>query len=167
VVDVLVDTPWRTALVIVALAAAPGAGAKPAFSGNVCALVPGKQVTVLGASSKCTNARPSKGPGSTIYVGNWAGATANSPTVQVTIAVYSDDGMLQLADRNLKQGLPGAPKKVAGIGDAAYEAKGALSVGIHLAVGKDIAYISLNSVKTPPKSPALIEPLAKTVAAHL
>ena len=88
----------------------------------------------------------SKGPGSTIYVGNWAGLTAKSPTVQVTVALYSDTGAFQLAEQNLKQGLPGPPKKVAGIGSAAYEAKGALSVGIHFAVGKYIVFVSLNTI---------------------
>ena len=154
--------------VVAALATASAAGAAPGFNGNVCAMVPTKQVTAIaGVSSKCTNAKPSQGPGSTIYVGNWAGLTPKSPTVQVTVAVYTDTGALQLAKQNLKQGLPGPPKKVAGIGSAAYEAKGALSVGIHVAVGKYIAYISLNTIGTPPKSATVLEPLAKAVATRL
>jgi hypothetical protein len=120
-----------------------GAGAKPAFNGDVCTIVSAKQVTsISGVSAKCTAAKPSKGPGSTIYVGNWAGLTPKSPTVQVTVASYTDPG-------------------------AAYEAKGASSVGIHVAVGKYIAYLSLNGVGTPPKSPTVLEPLAKAVAARL
>ena len=95
------------------------------------------------------------------------GLTPKSPTVQVTVAVYTDSGALKLAKQNLKQGLPGPPKKVSGIGSAAYEAKGALSAGIHVAVGKYIAYISLNTIGTPPKSATVLEPLAKAVAAHL
>ena len=154
--------------VFAALATASAAGAAPSFNGNVCAMVPTKQVTAIaGVSSKCTNAKPSQGPGSTIYVGNWAGLTPKSPTVQVTVAAYTDTGALQLAKQNLKQGLPGPPKKVAGIGSAAYEAKGALSVGIHVAVGKYIAYISLNTIGTPPKSATVLEPLAKAVATRL
>ena len=54
-----------------------------------------------------------------------------------------------------------------GIGSLAYEAKGALSVGIHIAVGKYIAYLSLNTIGTPPKSATLLEPLAKAVVARL
>ena len=155
-------------LVFAGLVTASAAGAAPGFKGNVCALVSAKQVTAIpGVSSKCTNAKPSPGPGSTNYVGNWAGLTPRSPTVQVTVAVYTDTGALQLAKHNLKQGLPGPPKKVAGIGSAAYEGKGALSAGIHVSVGKYIAYISLNTIGTPPKSAAVIEPLAKAVAARL
>ncbi len=155
-------------LVVAALATASAAGAAPGFKGNVCGMVSAKQVTAIaGVSSKCTSAKPSQGPGSTIYVGNWAGLTPKSPTVQVTVAVYTDTGALQMAKQNLKQGLPGPPKKVAGIGSAAYEAKGALSVGIHVAVGKYIAYISLNTIGTPPKSATVLEPLAKAVAARL
>ena len=156
------------ALVFAALATASAAGAAPGFKGNVCAMVPARQVTAIaGVSSKCTNAKPSQGPGSRIYVGNWPGQTPKSPTVQVTVAVYTDTGALQLAKQNLKQGLPGPPKKVAGIGSAAYEAKGALSVGIHVSVGKYIVYINLNTIGTPPKSATALEPLAKAVAARL
>ena len=159
----------RAAIIVVAaLAAASAAGAKPGFNGNVCGMVSAKQVTAIaGVSSKCTNAKPSRGPGSNIYVGNWAGLTPKSPTVQVTVAVYTDTGAFQLAKQNLMQGLPGPPKKVAGIGASAYEAKGALAVGIHVTVGKYIAYISLNAIETPPKSAKVIEPLAKVVAARL
>lgn len=157
-----------TVVLCAALATASAAAAAPGFNGNVCGMVSAKQVTAIaGVSSKCTKAKPSQGPGSTIYVGNWAGLTPKSPTVQVTVAVYTDSGALQLAKQNLKQGLPGPPKKVAGIGSAAYEAKGALSVGIHVAVGKYIAYISLNTIGTPPKSATVLEPLAKAVAARL
>jgi hypothetical protein len=131
-------------------------------------MVSAKQVTAIaGVSSNCTNAKPSQGPGSTIYVGNWPGMTPKSPTVQVTVAAYTDAGALQLATHNLKQGLPGPPKKVTGIGSAAYEAKGALSAGVHVMVGKYIAYISLNTIGTPPRTAAVLEPLAKAVAARL
>jgi hypothetical protein len=156
-----------TTVLLAALVTASAAGAAPGFKGNVCGIVSAKQVTAIaGVSSKCTNAKPSQGPGSTIYVGNWAGLTPTSPTVQVTIAAYTDAGALQLAQSNLKQGLPGPPKKVAGLGGPAYEAKGALSAGIHVTVGKYIAYITL-SVRTPPKSATVLEPLAKAVAARL
>jgi hypothetical protein len=162
----------RLAIVILGtVAAAPVcvAGAAPAFNGNVCGLLTAKQATAIsGVSSKCTNAKPSQGLGSKIYIGNWSGLKPTSPTLQVTIAVYGDAGALQLATRNLKQGLPGGPpKKVSGIGEAAYEATGAMGAGIHVAVGKNIAYISLSTPGTTPKSAAVVEPVAKAVAARL
>ena len=64
-------------------------------------------------------------------------------------------------------GPPRAAEEGGRIGSAAYEGKGALSAGIHVSVGKYIAYISLNTIGTPPKSAAVIEPLAKAVAARL
>lgn len=84
--------------------------------------------------------------------------------MQVTVALYTDQGALQLATRNLKQGLPGGtPRKVAGIGSAAYEATGATSTGLHFRVGKYIAYLTLNK----PRATASLETLAKAVAARL
>lgn len=151
-----------------ALAAASVAGARSNFNGNVCRLVSAKQITAIpGVSSSCTNAKPSKAPGSTIYTGNWAGNTPRSPRVQVTVAFYTDMGVLQLAKSNLEQGLPGTPRKVAGIGSAAYEATGGLSTGIHFNVGKYVVYISVNTVGKPPRSTASLEALAKAVAARL
>ena len=156
------------ATLVAALVGAPAAGARLDFSGNVCQLVTAKQITAIpGVSSKCTNAAPSKGPGSTIYVGNWAGKTPTSPTVQVTVALYTDSGALKLAKSNLKQGLPGPPKKVAGIGSAAYEAIGGFSAGVHFNVGKYVVYLSLNTVGKPPQSTASLETLAKGIAARL
>lgn len=156
-------------LVVAALLwAASPADASPSFNGDVCALLTAKQVTsIAGVTAKCNNQPPQQAPGSKIYVGDWMGATPKSPSVQVTVAVYSDKGMLRLADHNLAQGLPGPPKKVVGIGDAAFEAKGGFAVGIHVAVGKDIAYITLSSIGKSPKSPSIIEPVAKDVAAKL
>lgn len=156
--------------VLSALATTSPAGAKPkpAFAGNVCALLSAKQVTAIsGVSTKCANAAPSQGPGSTIYIGNWAGVTPTSPTLQVTIASYSDAGLLHLAKQNLKEGLSGPPKKVTGLGAPAYEAKGGLAVGIHITLGKYLVYISLNAIGKPPSSPKLIEPVAEIVAGKL
>jgi hypothetical protein len=150
------------------MAAAASATASLPFNGNVCALLTAKQVaTVGGVTARCNNQPPQQGPSAKIYVGDWMGATPKSPTLQVTVAVYTDRGMLKLADQNLKQGLPGPPKKVAGIGDAAFEAKGGSAVGIHVAVGKYVAYVSLNAIGKAPSSPALIEPVAKDVAKRL
>ena len=162
---------FRLTLAFTLLAAfvmSPGAGARSNFSGKVCQLVTAKQITAIaGVSSKCANAAPSRGPGSTIYVGNWAGMTPTSPSVQVTVALYTDTGALQLARSNLRQGLPGPPKKVAGIGSAAYEAIGGFSAGIHFNVGKYVVYMSLNTVGKPPRSITSLETLAKGVAARL
>jgi hypothetical protein len=150
------------------LVLAPPTGARPAFDGKVCGLVPAKQIaTVPGISLNCTNARPSKGIGSTNYIGNWAGKTASSPSLQITIALYTDSGALQLAKRNLAQGLPGTPKKVAGIGSGAYEAVGASSAGIHFSVGKYIAYVILNTRGASPRSTRTLEALARAVASGL
>ena len=150
------------------LAAASQAGAGSSFAGNVCRLVSAKQAAAIsGVSTQCTNARPSRGPGSTIYIGNWAGKTPSSPRLQVTIGLYSDPGALQLAKRNLAQGLPGPPKRVAGIGGGAYEGTGASSTGIHFAVGKYVAYITLSSVAKPARTTAPLEALARGVAARL
>ncbi len=149
------------------------AGAAPPFGGNVCGLLTAKQVTAIsGVTANCKNEPPLSGPGqgSKQYTGNWAGVTTKSPALQVTVVKYTDPGVLKLAVHNLKQGLPGgAPKKVTGIGDAAYEAKGAPDTGpgIHVAIGKYIAYINLATVGGPPLSPSLLEPIAKDVVAKL
>jgi hypothetical protein len=38
------------------------------------------------------------------------------------VPLSTDSGALQLATHDLKQGLPGTPKRVGGIGSAAYDA---------------------------------------------
>ena len=98
-----------------------------------------------------------------MYVGNWTGP-AGSTHLQLTIAAYSDQGILQVAKRNLRQGLPGGtPRSVAAIGSAAYEASGAKSSGIHFSVGKYVAYLTLGK----PRATASLEAFAKTIAARL
>jgi nitrous oxidase accessory protein NosD len=155
-------------LSVVAVAAAAPALAGSGFTGNVCGLVPAKQVAmVAGATKKCANAKPLPGLGSKIYTGNWVGATAKSASLQVTVAVYSDAGALQLAKRNLEQGLPGPPKKIAGLGAPAYGATGAMGAGIHVAVGKDVVYLSVSTIGTTPKSPTVLEPLARALVKRL
>jgi hypothetical protein len=162
--------PYGVAIAAV-LITASAAAAPPTFKGNVCALLTAKQVTAIsGVTAKCKNVPPLPGPGSTQYVGNWAGVTSKSPALQVTVVKYTDPGVLQLAVHNLKQGLSGGtPTKVAGIGDAAFEAKGTASAGpgIHGAIGKYIAYISLSTVGGAALSPTLLEPVAKDVVAKL
>ena len=146
------------------------AGARPVFDGKVCGLLTAKQIaTVPGLSPACRNARPTKGLGSTMYVGNWPGKTPTSPILQVTIARYTDSGALQLAKHNLRQGLPGGPpRKVPGVGAGAYEANGASSVGIHFTVGGYVGYVSLNTRGTASRAlEAALETLAKAVAARL
>ncbi len=129
---------------VVALAVAPAAtsatAARAPFKGKVCALATAKQVTAItGVSSRCVNACPEPAPGATIYVGNWAGKTPTSPRLQVSVQVYKDSGMLRLAKSNLDVGLPGPPRKVAGIGSAAYEATGGGSTAIRFATGRYVA----------------------------
>ncbi len=154
-------------VLLAALAAAAPAGAGPGFDGNVCRLVSAKQVAPLtGSPSRCTTSPATKGPGSTIFVGTWAGRAATSPRLQVTVALYSDPGALALAKRNLRQGLPGAPKKVTGIGTGAYEASGAGAAGIHFTVGKDVASLTLTPAGKE-RSLASLETLARTIAARL
>jgi hypothetical protein len=152
------------------LAMAPVAGAAPVFKGNVCGLLTAKQVAAIpGVTSSCKNAAPLPALGGKQYEGDWAGVTPKSPTLQVTIGAYSDPTALQLAVHNLKQGFSGGtPMKVAGIGNAAYEAKGnGFGPGIHVAIGKYIAYISATSIGAPKPTLAQLEPIAKDVAAKL
>jgi hypothetical protein len=152
--------------VVAALAAASAAGARSNL--KVCRLVSAKQVaTIHGVSTRCTDAKPLRGPGSTIYTGNWVGKTPRSPHLQVSVSVYTDQSFLQLAKRNLNQGLVGVPKKVAGIGSAAYEATGALAAEIHFSVGKDIVAVVLNSIGKPPRLTPALRALAKAIAARL
>ena len=155
-----------------ALVLATSASAQTAsFTGNVCKFVPTAKVTAIpGVSAKCAETPAALGLGSKIYVGDWAGKSAKSPTVQVTISHYTDSGALQLATRNLKQGLPGGtPKALTGIGAKAYEATAAFSTGIHFLVGKYIVYLSVNDIGKNPtvaeRTP--FEALAKAVAAKL
>lgn len=146
-----------------ALAATSAAAARAPFKGKVCALATAKQVTAIqGVSSRCVNAKPQPGPGATIYVGNWAGKRPTSPSLQVAVQVYKDAGMLQLAKRNLNQGLPGRAKRIAGIGSAAYEATGAGSTAIRFIVGNYVATVSLTT--TGRRSRSALEALAKTIA---
>jgi hypothetical protein len=152
---------------LAALATASSAGARSTFGGNVCHLLTAKQVTaVQGVSPKCTNAKPMAGPGSKIYVGNWSGKTPRSPRVQVTVSLYTDQGALQLATRNLGQGLPGTPRKVARIGSAAYEATGGFSTGVRFAKGKYVVLVSVDGIGKPSWSNASVEKLARAVAAR-
>jgi hypothetical protein len=154
-------------LLVAALAAGSATAARSTFKGNVCGLLSAKQVTAIsGLTAKCTNARPSKGPGSTIYLGNWAGKTPRSPRLQVTVSAYGDAGMLKLAQRNLNQGLPGTPKKLTGIGTGAYAAVGAGAAAIKFSAGSDVVLVLLNSIGATPKVSSLV-PLAKAIAVKL
>ena len=159
-------------VLVAVLVTAPIAGAAPVFSGNVCGLLTAKQVAgIPGVASSCKNAAPLPGPlpGSKEWTGNWAGTTPRSATLQVTIVKFADSGTLQLAVHNLKQGFSGGtPKKVAGIGYAAYEAKGnGLGPGINAAIGNYIAYLSATSIDAPKPTLAELEPIAKDVVAKL
>jgi hypothetical protein len=149
---------------LLALTATSAASAGTGFAGNVCTLIPARQIApIVGSPSHCTKAPTTQGPGSTMYVGTWTGP-AGSPHLQLTISAYSDQGVLQMAKLNLRQGLPGGtPKRVTGIGSAAYEASASKSTGIHFSVGKYVAYLTLGK----PRATASLEALAKTIAARL
>src|SRR6185503_12121006 len=98
------------AAVAVFAVAAPTHAASSAFGGNVCRLVTAKQIAAFpGVSTTCKNAQPMPALGATQYVGNWASRTPTSSNLQVTVARYSDSQALQLARRNLNQGLSGTP----------------------------------------------------------
>jgi hypothetical protein len=150
----------------VPVAAGSAAGTRSKL--NVCGLVSAKQVATLsGVSSRCTNAKPLPGPGSTIYVGNWAGKTPRSPQLQISVSVYTDQGLAKLAKQNLNQGLPGVAKKVAGIGSAAYQATGGATAAIHFNVGKDVVAVTLTTIGKPPRVTPALKALAQAVAARL
>ena len=102
-----------------------------------------------------------------MYGGNWAGKTARSPRLQVTVSVYSDRGLLKVAKRNLNQGLVGAPKKVTGIGGAAFAAAGASAAEIHFAVGKDVIAVVVTTIGKPPRVTPALKALAAAIAANL
>lgn len=154
-----------SALAAVAASAASASGTT--FKSNVCGLVPPARVaTIHGISSNCTNAAPTQGPGAKLYTGNWPGKTPTSPQLQLTIAAYTDKGALQLAKHNLKQGLPGTPHRVTGIGTAAYAGSGANATGVHFAVGKYVAYLTLAGV-TGRAATAEAETLAKSIVPRL
>jgi hypothetical protein len=50
---------------------------------------------------------------------------------------------------------------------AGLRGEGALEVGVHVGIGDDIAYLSLATIKTPPRSATGLEALAKDVAVQL
>jgi hypothetical protein len=83
------------------------------------------------------------------------------------VSSYSDHGLLQLAKRNLNQGLPATPKKVTGIGSAAYEATAPNSTGLRFAVGKYVVLVAVNTIGKPSWSTKAVEALAKAIAARL
>ncbi len=160
------------ALALPTLAAAPVAGAtEPAFTGNVCALPPPASVTaILGVPGECKNLEPLPAPGAVDYVGNWSGQAARSATLQVTVAKYTDDGMLKLAIGNLNQGLPGTPKPIGDIGDGpAYEATGGFATAIRFSIGKYVVLVVVSTIGAAPPEAArtALEGLARAIAPRL
>ena len=155
-------------VVLTTLATAAPAVARPSSGVDVCRLLTAKQATaVQGVSPKCVNAKPMAGPGSTIYGANWPGKTPRSAGLQVTVSRYTDQGALGLATRNLNQGLPGPPRKVAGIGSGAYEATGGISTAVRFAQGKYIVLVGVSGLGKPSWSTSSVETLAKAVARRL
>lgn len=155
-------------IAVAALASASSAEAASGFNGKVCGLLSAKQVKAIkGVSTKCKNAPATRGIGSIDHVGNWAGVTAASPRIQVTVSVYADAGMLKLAKRNLKQGLLGPPKKLKGVGTAAYTSTGALGRDVRFSLGKYIVLVNVSGIHKITWTTASVVALAKTVAARL
>jgi hypothetical protein len=160
----------RGSIVVVSFAllagAAAASAAAPSFSGNVCRLLTAAQMTaVKGLSSRCANGKPAPAPGGRNYIGNWAAKSGTTPTLQVTVSKYTDSGWLARAKSNLKQGLVATPKKVAGIGSAAYEAAGPSSAEVRFVKGKDIVDVVFSARARPSLAP--VEKLAKTIAGEL
>ena len=171
------------ALALLALPALPvkvadGSAHKQAATIDVCKTVPAKVVlAVPGVGSYCTDTPPEVAPGSTDYVGTWTarpetaksgkGGAGPPTSLEVTIARYTDKGLLGLAVQNLDQGLPGPPVAVKNLGGRAYEAKGAMTVAIHIAWKNYVAYVGLTGGRIPPSSPKVLRPLAKVLTETL
>ncbi len=141
---------------------------------DVCKTVPAKVVLAIpGVGTYCTDTPPEVAPGSTDYVGTWtdrpetakSGKTGTGPqtSLEVTIARYTDKGLLKLAIQNLDQGLPGPAIAVKDLGGPAYEAKGTMIVAIHIAWETYVAYVGLTSARLPLPSPKVLRPLAKVL----
>ena len=146
-------------LALLALPAVPthladGVVHKQASAIDIGKTVPAKVVrAVPGVGSYCSDMPPLAGPGSTDYVGTWTDrpetaksgktGTGLQVSLEVTIARYSDNGLLKLAVQNLDQGLPGPPIAVKHLGGPAYEAKGFKIVSIHIAWKTYVAYVAL------------------------
>ena len=160
---------FRTVVVLLAALAVPAGASAGAtlFKGKVCTLVSSKTITAINdVSSACSEQPRLQSPGGYDYVGTWKGFTPTT-SLEVTIEVFTDTGMLSLATHNLKQGLVGTPKSVSGIGNGAFESKNASAVDLKLVTGKYIAIITLSSVRKPPKSPTELEPLGKAIVTAL
>jgi hypothetical protein len=171
------------ALALLALPAVPmnvadGPVHKQAAAIDICKTVPAKVVrAVPGVGSYCTDTPPEAAPGSTDYVGTWtdrpetakSGKTGPGPqtSLEVTIARYTDKGLLELAVQNLDQGLPGPAVPVKHLGGPAYEAKGTMTVAVHITWKNYVAYVGLTSVRLPPSSPKVLGPLAKVLTETL
>src|SRR5436309_9226824 len=74
----------------VVAAAAPTADARLVFAGHVCSLLTSKQVaSVTVTPLKCSDQKPIKGSGGTLYYGNWGG-TGLAPHLSVSIDAHTD-----------------------------------------------------------------------------
>ena len=141
-----------------------GAGARTAFSGDVCSLLTLKQVATVNVTPlKCTNQKPIKGSGGTLYYGNWGG-TGLAPHLAVSIDAHTDATGLQQAKAALGH-FPNA-KKVSGIGSVAYESTAGNPAMLNFIIGKDVVEIGLQT-KQPLKSVAAFNALAKAIAGKL
>jgi hypothetical protein len=157
------------AVAAAALACAPAAAARATAPPNVCKLIPAASVKAIpGTGSACSETPALQAPGGRQYSGTWKGSTPKGTIVEITISVYSDTGFLARARQNLKQGLPTTPaSKLTGVGQAAWYASGEPGTGVHVAKGKEIAYIVVTTTGKKAWSKAQVVTLAMAVAAKL
>lgn len=159
---------WLIAVVVAAglasYVAAPAVAGTAAFSGNVCGMVSAAQVSALKAPKTC---KPTtlKTALNNAYYGTWAASNPTGPHLTVSIVAWKNSGMLAAAKSHLNA-VPGTPKKVAGIGSAAYESSGGQLTVINFVVGSDICDINLRTAK-PLGSLTAFNALAKSIAAKL
>lgn len=151
-----------------ALLIVPSAYSRPAGGVNPCKLVTAKNLAALGVSTFCKETTIG-GYGATHATGSWGRVNVDPAALTLSVATYrSASGTAwQLAIKYLKV-VPGSPKKVGGIGSQAYEsgADGSKLSSMNFVVGTHIVSMSWHS-KTPPKTLAAFNAVAKAIAAEL
>ena len=159
---------WLIAVVaasgVAAYLTTPAVAGPRAFSGNVCAMVSAAQVSALKAPKTCKPATL-KSAINTAYYGTWAASSPTGPHLTVSVVAWKDSALLAAARSHLNI-LPGPPKKVTGIGSAAYESSAGQLTVINFVVGSDICDINLRTAK-PIGSLTAFNALARSIASKL
>ena len=152
---------------VVAAVVAPAATARPLSGSNPCALISPKQLAAFGITGACQLTKHSL-PGLSAAVGVW-NLTSRTNHLSIAVNTYQSKSgpYWQLAMQTLNK-LPGAAKKVNGIGSIAYESGGDGSTisAINFVVGNRIVAINMRTT-TAPHSLAAFNAFAKSVAAKL